>query len=108
MQTRTTHVRRTWNTSAATDVIARTVVRESKPSHARAVSTVPVRRHAAPVTRAPAAASSFPNRLTLVAGLGLMLLAVAVAAGPLLRSRLQSRGLSNQLPTRRGGIRYRD
>jgi hypothetical protein len=107
-RTHVTRVQNSANASAAQQASVRLARRPSKPRQRRAVATPAVRRHAAAGGASPAAASNFPARMTLLAGLGLMLLAAAIAAGPLVRSRLQSRALSNQLPARRGGIRYRD
>ena len=77
----------------------------------RSVQTPALRPRAAPSEPAKAGDSLLlSTRVTLLAGFALVLLAAAFSVGPLLRSRLQSRGLSNR-PTvsrRRGGIRYRD
>jgi hypothetical protein len=77
----------------------------------RSVQTPALRPRAAPGEPGKAGDSLLlSTRVTLLAGFALVLLAAAFSVGPLLRSRLQSRGLSNR-PTvsrRRGGIRYRD
>jgi hypothetical protein len=106
------HTHTSARTSAHSEITSQAAVRVVTPAKPRRAAPIPVaRRQAAPAATTSAGDSLLPPAaLTLLAVFGAMLVAAAIAVGPLLRSRLLSRGLSNRsgAPRRRRGIRYRE